>query len=179
MVALWTFVKVPAFYKEPVDHKPPPLMIRGLFSFFHGSNDGQKVTSLIMLIPMGIVPTAYALNRAMPQTEVTHFIAVAHQAEAAPVAGSKGVAAPADARGVVTSYVQSHTLAATTLSAIAALTASIGDQVSVVAIWPPCPEVRRPTCVTTCTLRQKPYAFSTSRRSWPSRTHRRYIVGFS
>ena len=31
-------------------------------SFFHGSNDGQKGMGLIMLILIGTVPTAYALN---------------------------------------------------------------------------------------------------------------------
>jgi PiT family inorganic phosphate transporter len=31
--------------------------------FFHGSNDGQKGMGLIMLILIGAVPTAYALNR--------------------------------------------------------------------------------------------------------------------
>ena len=36
-------------------------------SFFHGSNDGQKGMGLIMLILIGAVPTAYALNRAMPR----------------------------------------------------------------------------------------------------------------
>ena len=35
-------------------------------SFAHGSNDGQKGMGLIMLILVGTVPTAYALNRAMP-----------------------------------------------------------------------------------------------------------------
>ena len=34
--------------------------------FSHGSNDGQKGMGLIMLILIGAVPTAYALNRAMP-----------------------------------------------------------------------------------------------------------------
>ena len=33
-------------------------------SFFHGSNDGQKGMGLIMLILIGTVPTAYALNHA-------------------------------------------------------------------------------------------------------------------
>jgi PiT family inorganic phosphate transporter len=34
-------------------------------SFAHGSNDGQKGMGLIMLILVGTVPTAYALNRAL------------------------------------------------------------------------------------------------------------------
>ncbi len=36
-------------------------------SFFHGSNDGQKGMGLIMLILIGTVPTAYALNHAVTQ----------------------------------------------------------------------------------------------------------------
>ena len=52
--------------------QPPPWWICGvliltctLVSFFHGSNDGQKGMGLIMLILIGTVPTAYALNRSM------------------------------------------------------------------------------------------------------------------
>jgi PiT family inorganic phosphate transporter len=55
--------------------QPPPLWIRGLLiftctgvSFAHGSNDGQKGMGLIMLILIGTVPTAYALNR-MPDAD--------------------------------------------------------------------------------------------------------------
>ena len=38
-------------------------------SFFHGSNDGQKGMGLIMLILIGVAPTAYALNRALPESQ--------------------------------------------------------------------------------------------------------------
>ena len=48
---------------------PPPLHIRILLiftctavSFAHGGNDGQKGMGLIMLILIGVAPTAYALN---------------------------------------------------------------------------------------------------------------------
>ena len=41
--------------------------------FFHGSNDGQKGMGLIMLILIGTVPTAYALNRAMPESQMQLF----------------------------------------------------------------------------------------------------------
>ena len=68
---------------SPVGTAPPPLWIRGLLiltctgvSFAHGSNDGQKGMGLIMLILIGTVPTAYALNRAVPPTHVHDFIAV-------------------------------------------------------------------------------------------------------
>jgi len=42
-------------------------------SFAHGSNDGQKGMGLIMLILIGTVPTAYALNRALPASHVAAF----------------------------------------------------------------------------------------------------------
>src|SRR5215469_14970090 len=66
-----------ALFAEPVGNQPPPWWIRGililtctLVSFFHGSNDGQKGMGLIMLILIGTVPTAYALNRTMPQSQI-------------------------------------------------------------------------------------------------------------
>jgi PiT family inorganic phosphate transporter len=50
-------------------------------SFFHGSNDGQKGMGLIMLILIGTVPTAYALNHAVTRIKTrTTFIAVSQQA---------------------------------------------------------------------------------------------------
>ena len=42
-------------------------------SFAHGSNDGQKGMGLIMLILIGTVPTAYALNRALPESQIAQF----------------------------------------------------------------------------------------------------------
>ena len=49
-------------------------------SFFHGSNDGQKGMGLIMLILIGTVPTAYALNHDVSPAEVQSFIAASEQA---------------------------------------------------------------------------------------------------
>src|SRR5580698_6581786 len=73
LLLLRSIVRVPALYAEPKGDLPPPWWIRGililtctLVSFFHGSNDGQKGMGLIMLILIGTVPTAYALNRALP-----------------------------------------------------------------------------------------------------------------
>ncbi|BAI76300.1 inorganic phosphate transporter (plasmid) [Azospirillum sp. B510] len=75
---------------EPADpNHPPPLWIRGLLiltctavSFAHGGNDGQKGMGLIMLILIGAVPTAYALNRTMPDSTTPAFIETTHRAEA-------------------------------------------------------------------------------------------------
>ena len=65
-------IKYPELYEAPKDNTPPPFPIRALLvltctgvSFFHGSNDGQKGMGLIMLILIGTVPTAYALNHAV------------------------------------------------------------------------------------------------------------------
>ncbi len=75
-------------YKEPEGNQPPPLWIRALLfftctgaSFAHASNDGQKGMGLIMLILIGTVPTAYALNHAVAYQEVQTFIAVSEKAE--------------------------------------------------------------------------------------------------
>jgi PiT family inorganic phosphate transporter len=63
---------------------PPPWWIRGVLiltctgvSFAHGSNDGQKGMGLIMLILVGTLPMAYALNKTMPSEQALQFSAVA------------------------------------------------------------------------------------------------------
>ena len=83
----------PALFGEPKGDQPPPLWIRGililtctLVSFFHGSNDGQKGMGLIMLILIGTVPTAYALNRALPDTQIA---ALRHELRPPPARSSK------------------------------------------------------------------------------------------
>jgi len=75
-------------YTAPEGDAPPPLWIRGLLiltctsvSFGHGGNDGQKGMGLIMLILIGAAPTAYALNRTMPDASAPAFVAAAHKAE--------------------------------------------------------------------------------------------------
>jgi PiT family inorganic phosphate transporter len=78
--ALKVVVRNPALYQEPKGNQPPPWWIRATLiatctgvSFAHGSNDGQKGMGLIMLILIGTVPTAYALNRAMPASQMEEF----------------------------------------------------------------------------------------------------------
>jgi len=76
----------PRLYKAPEGTAPPPFYIRMLLigtcggvSYFHGSNDGQKGMGLIMLILVGTVPTAYALNHTVGAKEVQTFAAVSTQ----------------------------------------------------------------------------------------------------
>jgi inorganic phosphate transporter, PiT family len=73
-------------YHAPEGNAPPPFWIRALLvltctgvSFAHGSNDGQKGMGLIMLILIGTVPTAYALNHAVPASHSIDFVAVSSQ----------------------------------------------------------------------------------------------------
>jgi PiT family inorganic phosphate transporter len=76
----------PRLYKAPEGPEPPPFYIRllligtcGGVSYFHGSNDGQKGMGLIMLILVGTVPTAYALNHTVSPAEMQTFAAVSTQ----------------------------------------------------------------------------------------------------
>lgn len=95
-------VKNRKLYKEPEGTQPPPFWIRALLfctctgvSFAHGSNDGQKGMGLIMLILIGTVPTAYALNHAVDYKEVQTFIAVSEKAERTLAKYSPGQSQPA------------------------------------------------------------------------------------
>ncbi len=129
-------VRNPALYAEPKGKEPPPLWIRGLLiatctgvSFAHGSNDGQKGMGLIMLILIGVVPTAYALNRAPSPNHTPHFLAASD--EAAKVVRSKaaGYAIIGNARPAVQAYVARHQINEGTYPALAVLMDEIAAQV--------------------------------------------------
>src|SRR5690349_1018437 len=135
LLALRAFVKNRALYKEPKGHTPPPWWIRGLLiltctgvSFAHGSNDGQKGMGLIMLILVGTLPMAYALNRTMPADQALQFAAVAEVTQQALVKAAPQPA-PADPRAVLSEYVRSKEATPQLVPALAALTGSIGAQV--------------------------------------------------
>jgi inorganic phosphate transporter, PiT family len=129
-------VKIPALYKEPEGSKPPPFWIRGLLvltctgvSFFHGGNDGQKGMGLIMLILIGTVPTAYALNRTMHEQDVNTFLATSAQAQIALSHYAAG-STPADPRAAAMELVRNRKATPEGVAAIAALTGKIGDEVA-------------------------------------------------
>jgi inorganic phosphate transporter, PiT family len=130
-------IKRPELYASPKGNTPPPLWIRGLLiltctgvSFAHGSNDGQKGMGLIMLILIGIVPTAYALNRAMPPSQMEAFIA--NSAAAAKVVETRaaGYNVIGDPRPAVTNYVALHQISEGTFPSLAALMKEIAKQVT-------------------------------------------------
>ena len=129
-------VKIPALYKEPEGNKPPPLWIRGLLiltctgvSFFHGGNDGQKGMGLIMLILIGTVPTAYALNRTMHEADIDHFVATSTQAQTVLSHYSQG-GAPADPHAAAMDLVRTRSVTPQGVSALSALGESISTRVN-------------------------------------------------
>jgi PiT family inorganic phosphate transporter len=137
LLILKAVVRVPALYAEPKGKKPPPFWIRSLLiltctgvSFAHGSNDGQKGMGLIMLILIGTVPTAYALNKAVTPEETQTFLAVAQQASATFAKYTQGAAPSTDPRADVEAYVRTRQLTPATLPALQQLTDKIGKQVS-------------------------------------------------
>ena len=89
LLAMKRIVRDRALYEEPKNDRPPPRGIRALLvftctavSFAHGGNDGQKGMGLIMLILIGVAPTAYALNLTMPDSSTAGFVQAATQAQA-------------------------------------------------------------------------------------------------
>ena len=136
-LAMKAAIRAPQLYTAPKGDQPPPFWIRGLLvltctgvSFAHGSNDGQKGMGLIMLILIGTVPTAYALNRAMPEDQVTHFHAVAQATEQSLTPYANNVAAPADFREGVAAYVRNHALQPETIPALIKLIDANAAQVA-------------------------------------------------
>jgi PiT family inorganic phosphate transporter len=103
-------IRAPKLYQEPKTADPPPWWIRGILiltctgvSFAHGGNDGQKGMGLIMLILIGAAPTAYALNRTMPDSATPAFVQSTMAAQTVFAAHAQGNPdmSPTEARSVV------------------------------------------------------------------------------
>jgi PiT family inorganic phosphate transporter len=139
LLAMKALIRSRSLYTPPDAKKPPPLWIRALLiftctsvSFAHGSNDGQKGMGLIMLILIGAVPTAYALNRAVPESHMPAFIAASQGVSAVFESRASGVQPPevATARTQVTDALKLREIdKPETYAALAALSASIGQKV--------------------------------------------------
>jgi inorganic phosphate transporter, PiT family len=138
LIVLRMVVKNKELYAAPKGNKPPPWWVRSLLvltctgvSFAHGSNDGQKGMGLIMLILVGTVPTAYALNRAMPAHETAQFAAVAQATHESlmKMASNDPVDVNA-ARAALTTYVRTKQTHPDTVADLSALVGSIASQVT-------------------------------------------------
>ncbi len=136
LLLLKMLVRSPALYSAPEANKAPPLWIRSLLiltctgvSFAHGSNDGQKGMGLIMLILIGTVPTAYALNRSMPDSQIAVFQQASEAASKVIATKGAGHSIIGDPRPAVTQYVSQHSISEGTYPSLAALVKDVGDQV--------------------------------------------------
>jgi inorganic phosphate transporter, PiT family len=136
LLALKFIVRNPALYVAPEGNKAPPLWIRGILiatctgvSFAHGSNDGQKGMGLIMLILIGTVPTAYALNRALPESQVAQFQKTSDAASKVIAAKAAGHSVIGNPRPAVTQYVAARKISEGTYPSLAVLVKDVGDQV--------------------------------------------------
>jgi len=125
-------------YQAPEGDAPPPFWIRGLLmltctgvSFFHGSNDGQKGMGLIMLILIGTVPTAYALNHAVTAQQSQDFIAVSRQAVETLNHYVVGSTVMGDPREDVTDYVRTREFKPSTVLALRELVNDMANEMSI------------------------------------------------
>src|SRR6202453_279891 len=128
-------IKNKALYEAPVGTEPPPFWIRALLlltcpgvSFAHGSNDGQKGMGLIMLILVGTVPTAYALNHAITRQQSDDFIAVSQQAANTLSNYVSPNAVIGDERDEVTDYIRTKQFTPNTMLALRQLVSGIGNE---------------------------------------------------
>jgi PiT family inorganic phosphate transporter len=137
LLVMKALIRRPELYRAPETDRPPAWWIRGLLiftctgvSFAHGSNDGQKGMGLIMLILIGTVPTAYAFNRALPESEIAQFSI--NSAAAAKVVEQKaaGYNVLGNPRPAVTLYVSQHKINEGTFPSLAVLIREIDQQVT-------------------------------------------------
>jgi PiT family inorganic phosphate transporter len=106
-------------------------MTCGAVSFAHGSNDGQKGMGLIMLILIGALPTAYALNRAVPDSHLPAFVQASNEVQKVWDARSGNLTFPtAAARDQVTDALKLKKIDdKVTYAALGALTGDISKEV--------------------------------------------------
>ena len=125
-------------YSAPSGATPPPWPIRALLiftcsgvSFAHGSNDGQKGMGLIMLILIGTVPTAYALNHAVSAHDTQSFIASSEQAgQVLDRHVDKNGILGADSRAEVTDYIRTKQIQPDTMLALRELVEDLRGDVT-------------------------------------------------
>src|SRR5580704_14428538 len=135
LLAAKALIKDPKLYTAPEGEAPPPFYIRCLLiltctgvSFFHGSNDGQKGMGLIMLILIGTVPTAYALNHAVTYQQSQDFIAVSQQAAGVLDRYVSPNAVMGDDREELTSYIRTKNFTPNTMLALRTMVSDIGNE---------------------------------------------------
>jgi PiT family inorganic phosphate transporter len=130
-------VKNKELFDAPQGKKPPPFWIRCMLvftctgvSFAHGSNDGQKGMGLIMLILIGAVPIAYALNHPITSEQTIQYVAVSRSVEQqlTKLTPPDGLAIQ-NPQTVLVEYVRTHKATPELLPALGLISGSLGKQV--------------------------------------------------
>ncbi len=125
-------------FTAPQGSTPPPWPIRALLiftcsgvSFAHGSNDGQKGMGLIMLILIGTVPTAYALNHAVTTRDMQAYISASQAADVVinNHVNANGILG-ADPRQEVTQYISTKKMQPDTMLALRELVNDLTNEVA-------------------------------------------------
>ena len=139
LLALKLVLHNKTFYEPASPDETPPWWIRGLLiltctgvSFAHGGNDGQKGMGIIMLILIGAAPTAYALNRTMPDSATPAFLKTSAAASQAFQGHAAGAPPPqvVDARKTVDAALANGGLdKPQTFAALSVLSQDIGAQI--------------------------------------------------
>ena len=136
LLILKAVVRDRQLFEAPKGHNKPPFWIRGLLvltctgvSYAHGSNDGQKGMGLIMLILVGTVPLAYALNHAMPMENNAKFIAIAQSAHVSLDKNAKVPVGSDMARHTLEDFIRTKTPDDKVLGALSTVVDSLGQQI--------------------------------------------------
>jgi inorganic phosphate transporter, PiT family len=130
-------IKDRRLYEAPKGTEPPPFWIRCLLiltctgvSYSHGSNDGQKGMGLIMLILVGTVPTAYALNHAVTPGQTADFLASSQQTVQMVSKYVKPSAVIGDAKDDLTTFIRTKEFNDNTMLALRQNINEIGNEVA-------------------------------------------------
>jgi PiT family inorganic phosphate transporter len=163
-------IPIPQLYREPEDTKTP-WWIRGILiftcagvSFAHGGNDGQKGMGLIMLILIGVAPTAYALNRTMPDASTPAFLEITNKARSVLSAHAEGARQPSldDARKQIGAALKTWDLnRPDVFAALASLSAEIASGVESYG------SIRRVPAAATPNMRNDMYLVADAIRLFP------------
>ncbi|MGA7552923.1 MAG: inorganic phosphate transporter [Candidatus Acidiferrales bacterium] len=137
LIACKKLIPNKALYEAPKGTEPPPFWIRCLLlltctgvSFFHGSNDGQKGMGLIMLILIGTVPTAYAVNHAVNFQQTQDFVAVSTETANMLDHYVSPNAVIGDARDDLTNYIRTKQFTPNTMLALRETINGIGTEMA-------------------------------------------------
>jgi inorganic phosphate transporter, PiT family len=137
LLAMKAIIRNKELYVAPKGAQPPPFYVRALLvltctgvSFAHGSNDGQKGMGLIMLILIGTVPTAYAVDHAVSFQQTQDFVAVSTQTAEMLSHYVNPSAVVGDSRDEVTDYIRTKQFTPNTMLALRELVNGIGTEMA-------------------------------------------------